>query len=125
MTVAGIGPTLHRLLFAAPPTASFAAMCLLLWLSLLVIVAMTMLGSTVVRSVVAAGAIGFGAYIVLAIVSALPSLGPLTPAGLQNAAATVAGGGPAPDVALAALANIGIVVGAGVVAWLVLRRQEL
>lgn len=126
MIAAGAGAYLYTAwLFEPPPAASFAAMLVLVWLSQLAIAAITLLGSTVARSVVAAGAIGFGAYVAQAVVSALPGAGSLTPAGLQNAAAAVAGGGPAPDVALTALANIGIVAGAGVVAWLVLRRQEL
>jgi hypothetical protein len=49
----------------------------------------------------------------------------LTPVGLQNASAALAGGDLPPDLALATLASITIVLGAGMLAWLVLRRREL
>ncbi len=112
-------------LFTAPPIAGFAAMCALLWLSLLVIGAVTLLGSALARSAVAGGAIGFAAYIVLAIVSALPTIGPYTPAGLGGPATQLALGQPPTDLVGPLAANVLIVSGATVLAWLSFRRQEL
>jgi ABC-2 type transport system permease protein len=112
-------------LFEPPPAAGFAATCLLLWLSLLAVGALTLLGSTLVRSTVAAGAIGFAAYVGLAIVSALPTIGPYTPAGLFGPAMRLGAGADAGDVVGPVLANVLIVAGATVAAWLALRRQEL
>lgn len=112
-------------LFEPPPAAAFAAMVLLLWLAQLAIAALTLLASAAVRSVVAAGAIGFAAYVALAIVSMLPVLGPLTPAGLQNAASEIALGGAPAQVPGAIAVNIGLVAASGLLACLALRRKEV
>ena len=112
-------------LFEPPPAAPFAAMVVLVWLSQVSIAAITLFGSAIARSVVAAGAIGFAAYVVLAVVSALPVLGIVTPAGLQNVAAALARGESAPDLWLAAVANACLIVAMGVLTWLAFRRQEL
>ncbi len=112
-------------LFAAPPAGGYLAMCLVLWLSLLAVAAITLLGSALTRSAIAAGAIGFAAYIALAVVSALPTVGPYTPAGLQGPAIQLALGAPVSDLAGPLLVNLLLVAGATVLAWLSLRRQEL
>jgi len=126
MIAAGLGAYAYTAwLFTAPPVAGYAAMCVLLWLSLLVIAALTLLGSALVRSAVAAGAIGFAAYIGLAVVSALPTIGPYTPAGLQGPAAQLALGEAASDLVGPIVVNVLIVAGATALAWLSFRRQEL
>lgn len=112
-------------LFTAPPIGGFAAMVLSIWLAQLSIASLTLLGSALVRSVVAAGALGFAAYVILALVSALPTIGQYTPAGLQNAAGELALGGMPPTIVAAVAANLALVAGAGVLAWLALRRQEI
>lgn len=126
MIAAGIAAYVYTAwLFTAPPIGGYAAMCAVLWLSLLVIAAVTLLGSTLVRSAVAGGAIGFAAYIVLSIVSALPTIGPYTPAGLQGPAMQLALGEAPTDLAGPLAVNALIVAGATVLAWLSFRRQEL
>jgi hypothetical protein len=100
-------------------------MCAVLWLSLLVIAAITLLGSALTRSSIAAGAIGFAAYIGLAIVSALPTIGPYTPTGLQGPAMALALGLPTSDVAGPLIVNVLMIAGATLLAWASLRRQEL
>jgi ABC-2 type transport system permease protein len=126
MAVSGVASYAYTTwLFTAPPAGGYVAMCVLLWLSLLDIAAITLLGSAVTRSSIAAGAIAFAAYIGLAVVSALPTIGPYTPAGLQGPAMQLALGGPVSDLAGPLLVNALIVVGATVLAWLALRRQEL
>ncbi len=112
-------------LFGPLPAEDWAAMVLLLWLAQLSIASVTLLASTLVRSVVAAGAIGLAAYAVLAMVSALPAIGPLTPAGLENAAGDVARGLLPPTIAVAVAVGVAVIAACGVLACLVLRRQEL
>ena len=112
-------------LFEPLPLAGFAAMVVLVWLAQLSIASITLLASALVRSVVAAGAIGFAAYAMLAMVSALPTVGAYTPAGLQNAAGEVAMGQVPPDIGVAVVVNVALSAGAGILAWLALRRQEV
>ncbi len=112
-------------LFEAPDAAGYLAMSVVLWLSLLVAAAVTLLGSALTRSSIAAGAIGFGTYIGLVFLSALPTIGPYTPAGLQGPAMQLALGQPVSDLAGPLAVNALIVVGATLLAWLSFRRQEL
>jgi ABC-2 type transport system permease protein len=126
MALSGAGAYVYTAwLFSAPPIGGFAAMCVLLWLGQVVIAAMTLLGSTLVRSTVAAGAIGFGAYIGLTLLSALPTIGPYTPMGLQGPAMSLALGTDPTELAGPIVVNVGLVVGATLFAWASLRRQEL
>jgi ABC-2 type transport system permease protein len=126
MALGGAGAYVYTTwLFTAPPVGGFIAMCVLLWLGQLVIAALTLLGSTLVRSTIAAGAIGFGAYIGLSLLSALPTIGPYTPMGLQGPAISLAMGTEPTELAGPILVNVGLVVGATLLGWLSLRRQEL
>jgi ABC-2 type transport system permease protein len=112
-------------LFEPPAVIGYAVMILLLWLGQLAVASLTLLASAMVRSVVAAGALGFAAYVVLAVVSALPTIGPVTPAGLQNAAGEVALGAGPSTIPSAVAANVALVAASGILAWLSLRRQEI
>jgi ABC-2 type transport system permease protein len=112
-------------LFSAPSPACYAAMCALLWLTLLVIAAVTLLGSALTRSSIAAGAIGFGSYIAFLFLSALPTIGPYAPPSLQGPAMQLALGEPAPDLVGPLVVSILVVVGSTLLAWLSFRRQEL
>jgi ABC-2 type transport system permease protein len=112
-------------LFEPPPAAPFVVMLVLMWLSQLSIAAITLLGSAIARSVVAAGAIGFAAYVVLAVVSALPAIDIVTPAGLQARASSLASGEAVPDLWLAVIADVALTLVVGTLTWLSLRRQEL
>jgi ABC-2 type transport system permease protein len=112
------------LLFSAPPVAGFLGMSGLLFLSLLGYATLTFLGSALTRSSIAAAGIGIGAMVLIALVSALPTIGTYAPGNLSAAAkALVVGGdatvwGPlASTVLLVALA-----FGLAVVSF---RRQEL
>ncbi len=126
MAAAGVaGYAYTAWLFQPPPVAAFVTMVVLVWLSQVAIGAITLLGSAIAPSVVAAGAIGFAAYVVMAVVSALPTIGMLMPAGLQNIAAAVARGDGAPDLWLSVLANVCLIAAMGLTTWLVFRRQEL
>jgi ABC-2 type transport system permease protein len=123
---AGIaGYVYTALLFSAPSVAGYAAMCGLLLLSLVGYASLTFLGSTLVRSALPAAAIGVGAMAVLAIVSALPTIGPNAPGNLNGPAAALALGKAADPLLGPVLATIGLIVVAFVIAWLAFRRQEL
>jgi ABC-2 type transport system permease protein len=126
LAVSGLATYAYTLwLFEPLPAAGVAAMILFVWLSQLSVASITLLASALMRSVVAAGAIGFAAYAVLAMVSALPTVGPYTPAGLQNAAGRLAMGESPSTIAVAVLANVALVAASSVLAVVALRRQEL
>lgn len=126
LLAAAAGYLYTALLFESPGVAGWLGMTGLLLLSLLAYATLTFLGSTLTRSAVAAAAIGIGGMILLAIVAALPSVAPYLPAGLSGdpAAALALGTDPGP-LAGPILANVALVVGLAVVAWLAFRHQEL
>jgi ABC-2 type transport system permease protein len=112
------------ILFEPVAAGGLAALAALTWLALLAYAAITFLASTLLRSAAAAGGIGFGALIGLAIVSAFPNIGRFTPPGLAEPAADLALGG-SPDV-LGPVAAVGVLITAAfALAWLSFRRQEL
>jgi ABC-2 type transport system permease protein len=113
------------ILFEALPPLGWGAMAGLLLLGLIGYASLTFLGSTLARSSLAAAAIGIGAMVVLLILSALPSIGPFTPSGLDAPGAAMAVGkdpGALIGPVLVNLAGVAAVFG---IAWLVFRRQEL
>jgi ABC-2 type transport system permease protein len=110
---------------AAFPLGGYVAMSLLLWWMLVIFAAITMLGSTITRSAIAAAGIGLVALLVLGIVGALPLIGPWMPSSL---------GGPASDLVLGKdpgfilgpiLFNIALVPVLFAATWLTFRHQEL
>jgi ABC-2 type transport system permease protein len=113
------------LLFEALPPVGWAAMTGLLLLMLVVYATLTFLGSVLTRSSVAAAAIGVGGLLVVALVSALPTIGAYTPGGLSEPATALALGADAGGVIGPVLVNLGLVAGLLLVAWLAFRRQEL
>jgi ABC-2 type transport system permease protein len=105
------------------PIGGYVAMCVLLWWTLVIFAAITMLGSTVTRSAIAAAGIGLVTLLVVGIVGALPVIGPYMPSSL-----------PASDLVLGKdpgwflgplLFNIALVPALFGVTWLVFRHQEL
>lgn len=126
MILAGAAAYIYTaMLFSAPPIPGYAAMCVLLWVSQMVIATITLLGSVLVRSAVAAAGIGLAGYIGLTIVSAFPTIGAYTPAGLGGPATALAVGTPAPDVLGPLAVNLAIAAAATLLSWTVFRRQEL
>lgn len=126
LLLAGIvGYAYTAILFETLPPLGWVAMTGLLLLALIGYASLTFLGSTLARSSLAAAAIGIGAMVVLAILSALPSIGPFTPGGLDAPGAAMAlGKSPGAFIGplLVNVAGVGAVFG---LAWLVFRRQEL
>ena len=121
----GAGAYLYTaILFAAPTAPGFAAACLLLLLSLLVVAALTFLGSTLTRSSIPAAGVGLAAIAVGATAAAIPNAGRFSPFGLGGLANDLATGRTA-DWGWPLVVNLGIVVAALAAAWLVFRRQEI
>jgi ABC-2 type transport system permease protein len=113
------------ILFEALPPLGWIAMAGLLLLALVAYASLTFLGSVLSRSSLAAAAIGIGALVVLAILSALPTIGPFTPGGLNTPGAALAVGQDAGQVIGPVLVNLAGVAAIFGLAWLVFRRQEL
>jgi ABC-2 type transport system permease protein len=114
------------LLFEAPSVLGWIGMTALLLLALLAYAALTFLGSTLTRSSIAAAGIGIAGLIGVGILSALPNVGPYTPAGISGAPAEALAMGTDPGALVGPLAvNIGLVVVLVGLSWLSFRRQEL
>ena len=123
------------MLFEPLPLGGYAAMCALLWLSLVVYAALTFLGSTLTSSAAAGAGIGIVFLVVTGIVSALPTVGQYMPEALAVPARAVALGaaplGSTPlgstlsDLLGPVAVNVAIVLAAALLAWLSFRRQEL
>jgi ABC-2 type transport system permease protein len=124
--VAGIGAYAYTaLLFSAPPVGGYAAMCVLLFLSLFGYASLTFLGSTLTRSALAAAGIGIGAMVVLAVLSALPTIGTWAPGNLDGPARALALGTPVDGLIPPLITTIALVAVAYAAALLSFRRQEL
>jgi ABC-2 type transport system permease protein len=122
----GLGYVYTALLYpAAFPIGGYIAMMLLLWWMLVVFVAITLLGSTITRSAVAAAGIGLVTMIVLGIIGALPVVGPYMPSSLGSVAMDLCLGKDPGNVIGPLLFNIALVPVLFAVTWLAFRRQEL
>ncbi len=113
-----------QLLLGSLPLGNCAAMAALVGIYLTALVALTFLGSTISRSLAVAAAVGFGGYLLISLLGAIPRLAPYLPGDLLgralaagNGALQMAWGGVASSLVLA--------VGCWVLAWLVFRRVEL
>jgi len=126
VAASGAGAYLYTsILFSAPQALGFAAACLVMLLGILVLGAVTFLGSTLVRSSIPAAGVGLAAFVVAATVAALPRAGRLSPLGLGGLVNDLALGRIPADWAWPVAVNVGIVVTALAAGWLVFRRQEL
>jgi ABC-2 type transport system permease protein len=103
----------------------YVAMSLLLWWMLVGFAAITLLGSTLTRSAVAAAGIGLVAMLVLGLMAALPLIGPYSPMSLGVVATDLVMGRDPGFVAGPILFNILLVPAVFAATWLVFRRQEL
>lgn len=108
------------ILYTAQPVGAWVQLGLVAWLSTMVYAAITFLGSTLVRSSLAAAGFGFAALIVLSLASIVPSLGAWLPAGLTAVAKALALDLVPPGVepARTILVSIGIVAASiGLAIW--------
>jgi ABC-2 type transport system permease protein len=113
------------LLFEALPLGGYLTCLLLLLLSCMVYAALTLLGSTLVRSSLPAAGLGIAGMIAFALLGALPGLAPFTPGTLQLSARALALGQTPEELALplvSCLVLIALLLG---LAWRAFRRQEL
>lgn len=122
----GLGYVYTLLLYPTVfPLGGYVAMCLLLWWSTVIFVAITMLGSTVSRSAIAAAGLGLVALLVLGLLAAIPVIGPWTPLSLLAPAEHLALGEDAGNFVGPLLFNIALVPALFGVTWFAFRRQEL
>lgn len=112
------------LLFEPLDVLAWLALNGLLLVFTLVYVALTLLGSTVSRSQIVAGGVGFGWIILLSLVGVIPKVGDAMPGRLLTwGSGLVLGVEGAAWLALAV--SVGLIVTALVGAWAIFRRQEL
>jgi len=112
-------------LFEALPPLGMLEAAVLTWLLLMAWAAITFVGSTLTRSALAAAGLGIVALIVIGVLGAFPAVAPWLPTGLVGPGHALALGVEGPSPATPIMATIGWIVGAGLVAWLSFRRQEL
>ena len=124
--IAAAGAWFYTLVLFEPlPLAGFVGAAILNWLALVAYASITFLGSTLTRSALAAAGLGVAAFIVLGVLSIVPTIGLYLPTGLGAAAHGLALGQAGVDVLGPAIASAVLIVGLNVVAWLGFRRQEL
>jgi ABC-2 type transport system permease protein len=125
-TIAAAGAWFYTLVLFEPlDVAGFAAAALLQWLALVAFAAITFLGSTLTRSSLAAAGLGVAAFIVLGILSIVPTLGTYLPTGLGEPARALALGLPGADALGPTVASVVLVGALAGISWLAFRRQEL
>jgi ABC-2 type transport system permease protein len=107
------------------PLGGYVAMALIMWWTCLTFAAITMLGSTVTKSAIAAAGIGLLALLVFGVLAALPVIGDYSPTSLATPALALMLGHDPGSIAGALLFNIALVPALFGVTWLAFRRQEL
>ena len=124
--IAAAGGWFYTLVLFQPlDVAGFAAATVLTWLALVAFAAITLLGSTLTRSAVAAAGIGLVAFVVIGIVSVVPGVGPYLPTGLGAPARALALGLPGADALGPTVAAVVLIVALVAISWLAFRDQEL
>ena len=122
---AGAGAWFYTLvLFRELPVLGFAAGTIVIWVSLVAYAAVTFLGSVLTRSVVAAAGVGIAGFVVLGLLSILPSVGRYLPVGLGAVSHGLAVGAPVDALAPVA-AVVGEIAAIVAVADRAFARQEL
>jgi ABC-2 type transport system permease protein len=107
------------------PLGGYVAMALLMWWMCVAFAAVTLLGSTLTRSAIAAAGIGLVALLVTGIVGSLPHIGPYMPSSLSDTAQKLMLGHDAGQILGPLLFNIALVPALFAITWLAFRRQEL
>jgi hypothetical protein len=123
--VANAGAWFYTLVLFEPlPIAGFVAAAVLQWLSLIAVASATILGSTLTRSPLVAGGLGFVGFLAFGLLSALPGIGRYSPLALAGPAHELALGLPA-DAFGPVVVSIAVIAALGLASWLAFRRQEL
>jgi ABC-2 type transport system permease protein len=124
--VASVAAWFYTLVLFEPlPLLGAAGWAALEWLLLMAWAAITLLGSTLTRSSVAAAGLGIVALIVIGIAGVLPNVGRYLPTGLGAPARALALGTEIADPWTPVIATLVLIAGAGALAWAAFRRQEL
>lgn len=113
------------ILFEPMAVGGFIGCTILILLSLVIYGLLTFLGSTLVRSQLAAVGIGLAAWVLISLVGISPRAAQFTPAGLLEPASALARGITPDHLLLSVIANIVLGVAVVAIAWLAFRRQEL
>lgn len=111
-------------LFEAMDVGGWLLLNLLLWISFSLIVALTLLFSTLLRSAAAAAGASIGVILFVTLLSAIPRWGEVLPGELYNWGAQAALGAANPAW-IALLVSLAALVLCLLVAWQVFERQEL
>lgn len=126
LAVTGVATYIYTVaLFPAPSALGFAALCGLILLQLLVYTAITFLGSTLLSSALPAAGFGFGMFLLLALLSALPTVGRFMPSALSESARQLALSQPTAGIRAPMLASCALIAAALGLALLSFRKQEL
>ena len=107
------------------PLGGYVAMALLMWWMLVIFAAITLLGSTLTRSAIAAAGVGLVALIVFGILGALPVVGDFMPSSLGGPALDLMVGKDPGQIVGPVLFNLALVPALFGITWLAFRRQEL
>jgi len=113
-----------QLLLGPLPVGDWVPMAALVGVYLTVILAMTFLGSTLSKNLIVAGAFGFGGYLVVSLLGAIPRLGAYTPNDLLGKA-LAAGNGTLQMSWESTLVSLGLTLVCWVVSWAFFRHVEL
>ncbi len=115
----------YTLLLLGPlPLGDCAAMAALTGLYLTAILAITFLGSTLTKSLAVSAAAGFGGYLAIGLLGAIPRLAPYLPGDLLGRA-LAAGSGALQMAWGGVVSSVVIAVACVALAWLAFRRVEL
>ncbi len=129
LALAGAGAYAYTVvLFEAPDPAGWLAMNLLLWLYVLVLVAITLLASTLARSPAAAAGMALIPIVAGLVLGIIPQVGRYLPGHLNVWGASLAGlpqAAPLANPWPALAVSVALIVASLAAAWLVLKRQEL
>jgi ABC-2 type transport system permease protein len=112
-------------LFSAPDLGAYLALNALLFVYLALLMAITLLASTLLKSQAAAGAVGFAAFVLLSLFGALPGAGEYLPPALITWAGYLATGNTTHTAWGALAVTLGGIVACLAAAWLSFRGQEL
>jgi ABC-2 type transport system permease protein len=112
------------ILFEPVSFLAWMALNALLWLSMVVIIALTLLFSTLMRSQAAAAGASIGIILFVTILSAIPGLGKYFPTELTNWGTSLLVGTPAPAWIALGISLVCILL-CLVIAWAVFEKQEL
>jgi ABC-2 type transport system permease protein len=126
IVLAAAGAWFYTLVLFEPlPIGGFAAAIALQWLSLVSYATITLLGSTLTSSALAAAGLGVAAFIGIGIIGIVQAIGRYLPSGLGAPARALALGQQGVDALVPTIASVVLIGAVAAIAWFVFRRQEL